>query len=174
MNSLTRRGRAIVLGCLFASLVAACGGGGGGTKAPAVRAIRGKHFVFAAPGDWQVTRTPRGISVAPAKQGDDLVSVSTYPTVKPYRPSLFTRAIPEIDRAAAQYAKELGGSVASSATVTVAGGRARQYVVDYGKLRERISFVFRGKTEYFLVCQWRSSSKEPDACAQLTASFRPI
>lgn len=153
---------------------AACGGGGGGEKAPVEQAIRRPHFVFMAPGDWVPTQTKRGVTLAPDPKTVELMSVAAFPTIKPYRPSLFQKAIPEIDRAARDYARQLKGTVVSSATVAVAGKPVRQYVVAHGRLHERISFVFRGRTEYFLVCRWSASEDEPAACRRLSATFRPV
>jgi hypothetical protein len=156
--------------------LAACGGGGGGSKQPLTRTIRGSHFVFQAPGAWQITRRGGEVAAAPKPIAPELVSVSVFRTTKPYRPSLFVKAIPELDRLASDYARRLGGIVKSRRTVRVIGERVRQYTVRYEKgsqtLLERITFVFRGRTEYQLLCQWKASDAEPSTCVQLTASFR--
>jgi hypothetical protein len=114
----------------------------------------------------------RQVVLRPSGSDAELVSVSVFRTVKPYRAGLFAKAVPEIDRAARDYAGRLEGSITSSATVDVAGRPVRQYVVEYDALRERISFVFRDRREYFLVCQWKSTDDEPASCSRLTESFR--
>jgi hypothetical protein len=82
----------------------------------------------------------------------------------------------ELDRDARQLATRLGGSVERSATVIVAGSRSRQYELYYSsgghEVRQRITFVLRGKTEFQLLCRWTGS--EPSACAQLEQTFRPF
>jgi hypothetical protein len=166
--SLIRVGACAVVVCALA----ACGGGG--SDEPAEQAVRGSQFSFQGPSDWKVTRSFRQVVLRPSRDDVELVSVSVFRTVKPYRPSLFVKAVPEIDRAARAYAQRLGGSITSSATVTVAGRPVRQYVVDYDSLRERISFVFRDRREYFLVCQWKNTDDEPASCSLLTESFRLI
>jgi hypothetical protein len=172
MCSLIRPGAIALVACSLA----ACGGGGGGSKQPSTRTIRGSHFMFQAPGGWQLTRRGGEVAASPKPIAPELVSVSVFRTTKPYRPSLFLKAIPELDRLASDYARRLGGSVRTRRTVRIAGERVRQYTVRYTKgsraLLERITFVFRGRTEYQLLCQWKASDAEPSVCARLTASFR--
>jgi hypothetical protein len=172
MRSLIRPGAIALAVCALAG----CGGGSGGSNPPPVRTIRGSHFVFQAPGKWQLTRRGGEVAASPKPIAPELVSVSVFRTTKPYRPSLFVKAIPELDRLASDYARRLGGSVRSKRTVRVVGERVRQYTVQYTKgsqtLLERITFVFRGRTEYQLLCQWKASDVEPSTCARLTASFR--
>jgi hypothetical protein len=162
---------------LAVTALSACGGGGGGSHATPAQTIRGSSFVFKAPFGWQVRRRGSAVVASPKPIAPELVSVSRFPTTKPYHPSLFTKAIPELDRLANDYAGRLGGSVRSSATVRVGGERVRQYTVQYKQgsqtLAERITFFFRGRTEYQLLCQWKASDAEPSFCAQLTASFTP-
>ena len=82
--------------------------------------------------------------------------------------------MPELDRAAAQLAKQQNGQVGESRTVTIAGRRARSYDIDYerdGKaLVERLAFVLRGKTEYLLLCRYDRGG-DTAACERLLATF---
>jgi hypothetical protein len=161
---------------LVVSVLAACGGGGGGSNQPSVRTIRGSHFVFQAPFAWHVRRRGSEVGAAPKPLATELVSVSTFPLLHAYRPALFAKVKVELDGDARQLATRLGGSIARSATVIVAGSRSRQYVLFYSSgghdFRQRITFVLRGKTEFQLLCRWAGT--EPPACAQLAQTFRPF
>jgi hypothetical protein len=103
-----------------------------------------------------------------------LVSVTRYPLLRPYRPALWVRVVPELDRAASQLAKQQNGKVGDSRTVTIAGRNARSYDIDYerdGKaLVERLAFVLRGKTEYLLLCRYDRGG-DTAACGRLLATF---
>jgi hypothetical protein len=132
--------------------------------------VRGSGFRFAAPAGWAVERSPR---VVQASDGLDLVSVTRYPLVRAFRPALWAKVVPELDRAAAGVAEQQNGRVVSSRTTTVAGRRARAYDIEYerdGKqLVERFTFVLRGKTEYYLLCRYDGG--DTDACDRLLATF---
>ena len=110
--------------------------------------------------------------------GETLVSVSVFRLVKPYRPELWPKVVPELDRVAAQLASRLHAQLAASSTVSVAGANARAYELSFSHqgtdVRERITFVLRGLREYQLLCRWKASASEPPACAQLSRSFRPL
>jgi hypothetical protein len=157
--------------------LAACGGDGGGSEHPKEKVVRGATFAFQTPYDWTVQRRGTTVTSMGEPGAEELVSVSVFRTTKPYRPELFEKAIPELDAAARQLAKQQGGEVKSAETVSLADGKVRQYEVEYEhggeKLLERILFVFRGRTEYQLLCQWKASDDEPDACKQLIESFTP-
>src|SRR5439155_7507937 len=133
--------------------LAACGGGGGSTQ-PSTRTIRGSHFVFRAPFAWHVRRRGNEVGAAPKPIAPELVSVSTFPLLHAYRPALFAAVRRELDADSRQLAAGLGGTVTSSATVVVAGTRARQYEVSYTSggrdFRQRITFVLRRKLEFQL------------------------
>ncbi|HEY7603667.1 MAG TPA: hypothetical protein VH760_05335 [Gaiellaceae bacterium] len=150
-----------------------CGGGGGGegtqTAAIGGQEVRGTGFVFRAPEDWT---TSVAATSAMARQGPStLVSVTVLPLVKPYRIALFPRVAKELDRVADTYAANLKGTVTARRTVDVGGRNARQYRVEHGDLVDLLTFVLRAKRSYQLTCRWRSADGEPEACAQLAASF---
>ncbi|HST26456.1 MAG TPA: hypothetical protein VLJ76_10720 [Gaiellaceae bacterium] len=170
MRSLIPAGACTLLVCALA----ACGGGGG-KSTPKAQTINGASFRFQAPGDWHVVHRNGVASASPSPTSPELVSVSITRTLKNYEPSLFTKAIPELDSLAADYARRLGGGVDTSSTIKILGQPFRQYTLHYGnpgkELSERITFVFNLRTEYQLLCQWKSSDQEPSACAQLTSTF---
>jgi len=149
--------------------LAGCGGGGG-DKAAAGKQVRGPGYRFSAPADWAVARGPR---VVQASDGLTLVSVTLFPLVHPFRPALWSKVVPELDRVASGVAQQQKGRVVSSRTKNVSGRRARSYDIGYerdGKqLVERITFVLRGKTEYYLLCRYAGG--DTGACDRLLATF---
>jgi hypothetical protein len=136
-----------------------------------VKVVHGTGFRFSAPAGWTVVRSSRAVQAA---QGLQLVSVTRYPLLHVFRPALWARVVPELDRAAAQLAKQQNGEVAESQTVTIADQMARRYDIQYernGKaLVERIAFVLRRKTEYLLLCRYERGG-DTDACDRLVATF---
>jgi hypothetical protein len=155
---------------LWLTILAAAGCGGGGSVSE--QPLRGAGYTFSAPAGWQASRGGRETH---ASRGVAVVSVSRYDLLRRFRPELWSRILPELDRAAAEVAKQQGGTVSKSETVTVAGRRARRYDVDYerdGKqLVERIAFVLRAKTEYLLLCRYERGG-DTRACERLLATFR--
>jgi hypothetical protein len=136
-----------------------------------VKVVHGTGYRFSAPADWTVARSSRRVQAA---QGLQLVSVTRYPLLHVYRPELWARVVPQLDRAATELAKQQNGEVAESRTVTIAGQKARRYDIEYernGKsLVERIAFVLRRKTEYLLLCRYERGG-DTDACDRLLATF---
>jgi hypothetical protein len=158
---------------LAVTVLASCGGG---SSQPANQAIRGTGFLFQAPSSWHVRRRGSQVQASPKPVSNELVSVTTFPLLHPYTPSLFAAATRELDGDAKQLASRLGGTVENSATVTLAGIKARQYELGYrsggNDLHQRITFVLRGKTEFQLLCRWTGG--EPAACSRLEKTFRPL
>jgi hypothetical protein len=133
--------------------------------------VRGNGYRFSAPAEWSVSRNPRAVQ---ASEGLELISVTRYPLVRAFRPALWEHVIPELDRAAAGVAEQQHGTVASSQTTIAASRRARSYEIEYSRdgepLVERITFVLRGKTEYYLLCRYEDGG-DTDACDRLLATF---
>jgi hypothetical protein len=148
-------------------LLAGCGGSGAAKE----QTVRGTGYRFAAPADWTVKRMPRAVEVS---QGIELVSVTRYELLRSFRPALWEHVVPELDRAAEGVAEQQKGRVASSRTITVAGRRARSYELAYSRegddLVERLAFVLRGKTEYYLLCRYEAGGGT-GACDRLLATF---
>jgi hypothetical protein len=149
--------------------LAGCGSGGERTEA---RQVRGTGYVFSAPADWKVARSEGEVSVS---KGIELLSVRRYPLLRAYRPALWDKVVPELDRAAEALAHQQQGMVTDEETITIAGRRARSYDVAYEhegkKLVERLAFVLRGKVEYLLLCRYESGG-DTGACDRLLTSFR--
>jgi len=150
-------------------LVCAGCGGGAATKGSIVK---GPGFTFVAPDQWTVSRTGSQVQAA---QGTRLISVTRFPLLRRFRPELWDKVVPELDRAAAAIARQQKGTVSGSRTLTVAGQRARSYDVAYAgegkQLVERIVFVLRAETEYLLLCRYESGGAT-DACDDLLTSFK--
>jgi hypothetical protein len=149
-------------------IAAGCGGGEPVTE----RVVRGTGYTFSAPASWAVVRSVREVRTS---EGVSVLSVTRFPLVRSYRPELWPEVVQELDRAAAEVARQQDGTVTDSQTATIAGRRARLYEIAYedeGKeLVERIGFVLRGKTEYLLLCRYARGG-ETRACDRLLATFR--
>jgi hypothetical protein len=139
-----------------------------------VQTVSGGGYRFLAPSSWSVHRVGRGVTAGSGKV--DLVGVSTFTLARPYRPDLWAKAVPALDRAAAALAAQLGGKVQARATVVLAGRRARRYEISYrraGKdLVERTAFVLTGRREHQLLCRFEAGADD-GACRTLFSSFRP-
>ena len=125
-----------------------------------------------APADWGVSRKGREVQAA---QGTQLISVTRFPLLRRFRPGLWDKVVPELDRAAAAVASQQQGTVSDPRSVTIAGQKARRYDVAYARegkqLVERIAFVLRGKSEYLLLCRYERGG-DTEACDRLLTSFR--
>lgn len=112
----------------------------------------------------------------PSTDQPTLVSVTTLPLRSRYAPSLFPKVVQGLDRLTASLAEKLNGKVIARRTVVVSGIRSRQYDLAYQKngagLVDRITFVLRGKREYYVLCRWAADEGEPPACRTLQATFK--
>jgi hypothetical protein len=133
--------------------------------------------VIAAPADWQVARAPGQISTAPKPGGDTLVSVTVFRLVRSYRPALWPKVSAELDRVANELAGRQKAKLDTSRSVHVLGQRSRQYDLSLSNgdrpLKERITFFLFGRREFQLLCRWRESDGQPDACGLLIRGFKP-
>jgi len=162
-------------------LLSGCGGGGGGggTKTATTakgQLVKGEGFTFSAPDSWTMTRASTTVTVRPSKDQPTLVSVTTLPLRSSYEPALFAKVVKGLDRLTTALAGKLNGKVIARRTVVVGGIRSRQYDLAYEKdgtgLIDRITFVLRGKREYYVLCRWPADEGEPAGCGLLKASFR--
>ncbi len=112
-----------------------------------------------------------GTSSSAATHGSvDRVEVMRFALVKTYDPVRFAAAAKELDGDAKSLAAQQQGTLASSATVQAAGGKARSYVIDFDGKTEQITFVLDGKQEYELVCR-RATGDSATPCTTLVSSF---
>ena len=134
--------------------------------------IRGDDYTFSAPKGWKVERSSRELR---ASHGLELVSVERFRLLRVYRPQLWPKVVPELDRAADTVAAQQRGTVTDRRTVTISGLQARRYDIEYehqGKaLVERIAFVLKGKAESLLLCRYERGGAT-GACDGLLSSFR--
>src|SRR5690242_20250983 len=103
-------GKPALVGLAAAVIVlAGCGGGGHRATASDVKTVVGGGYRFSAPSSWSVSRTGREVTAI----GDpvDLVGVTTFALARPYRPSLWTKAVAALDRTAAGLAAQNGGKL---------------------------------------------------------------
>jgi hypothetical protein len=131
--------------------------------------VAGGGYRFSVPPSWKVHRGVRQITATSGRV--DLVGVNDFTLARPYRPLLWTKAVPALNRTAAGLAAQLGGEVRTRATVVIAGKRARQYEIDYKRLVERTAFVLAGRRELQLLCRFERGGDD-DACRTLFSSFR--
>src|SRR3954465_14180606 len=73
------------------------------------RLVDGNGFTFKAPASWDETRRAAMITVSPGKDAPELVGVSIFRLVKPYKTSLFPRVVPELNGVAKKLAGGRGG-----------------------------------------------------------------
>src|SRR5215831_10290293 len=72
---------------LAVTALAACGGS---SNHPSNQTVRGDGFLFLAPYSWhKQERQNRSVQVSPKPVSPELVSVSVFPLLHPYKPSLF-------------------------------------------------------------------------------------
>lgn len=141
--------------------------GCGGSAHAKSMAVRGRGFSFNAPSGWKVTDDPGSTTVS---RDSELVQVSTFPLMRTYTDALFDRVKTELDVRMQAVAKDAGGTVAGSRTVTVNGARAHSYEVTAGKDVLEYTFVLRGKKEFELLCRRPSSGSDAN-CRELLSSF---
>jgi hypothetical protein len=163
------------------ALLAGCGGGGGGGGTTTERTgqgqrVTGDGFTFSAPESWSVSRASSTVTVRPSKDQPTLVYVTTLPLSSRYAPALFAKVVKGLDRLTTELAGKLNGKVIARRTVVVGGIRSRQYDLAYEKsgtgLVDRITYILRGKREYYVLCRWPADEGDPGACGQLQASFK--
>jgi hypothetical protein len=147
----------------IAAAVALAGCGG---AAAATQTVAGESFSFAAPSSWEVVRSAGTVSV---RREGALLSVTAIGLRRAYRPELWPKVVPELDRVAAEFAEREQGKVAASRTVLIGGRRARQYEIDAPGARERVTFLLVGRREYQLLC-----TNADEECDAFLESFRLI
>jgi hypothetical protein len=130
--------------------------------------VKGPGFTFMAPAGWTVQHTSTAVVV---RNGTvDIVEMAAFPTVKRYRPALFSRLPHELDGVVGKLAHDLSGTVDGPHEVQTAGGRSWTYTVTYDDQVEEITFVFKGRREFELLCR-RARDASDANCKQLVASF---
>ncbi len=148
-------------------ILAGCGGSG--EPKAQTQLVEGRGFRFSAPAGWQVERSVRG---AAASHDSELVQVSTFPLVRRYTDSLFDRVAHELTLRMTTIARETGGTLTGTKTVTAGGVKSHRYDVEVDGHVDQYTFVLVGKREYQLLCRVRTGSSDA-VCSDLLTSFRP-
>ncbi|HEX4525288.1 MAG TPA: hypothetical protein VH108_00945 [Gaiellaceae bacterium] len=146
-------------------ILAGCGGSG--EPKGHYQRVAGRGFSFGAPAGWRIEHAVGHIS---ASSDSQLVQVSTFPLVHPYRDSLFGAVANELAVRMKALAKETGGVLEGTSTVTAGGIRSHVYEMKVGDHIDAYTFVLRGSREYQLLCR-RSSSTSDAFCKHLITSF---
>jgi hypothetical protein len=139
--------------------------GCGGSSAPKQqwRVVGLASYRFQVPAGWKATV---GKDRYAARHGADLVQAQSFPLARVYRPALFDKVEIELAARMAQVAKQTGGTVSGSRTVTPGGIKAHAYDVKVGSRTDTYTFVLRGKRELQLLC-----SADAGVCSHLITSF---
>lgn len=149
---------------LVTAILAGCGGSG----APKQhwRVVELASYRFQVPAGWKATVGKDRYS---ARHGADLVQAQSFPLARVYRPTLFDKVEIELGTRMAEVAKQTGGTVSGSRTVTPGGIKAHAYDVKVGSRIDTYTFVLRGKRELQLLC-----SADASVCAHLISSFAAV
>jgi hypothetical protein len=159
-------------------MAAGCGGGSSDEHVTATQKVAGPGFTFSAPGEREITRTPRSVTVlAKGEASQELESVTRFPLVKVFRPSLWPGASAELDGVAERLTASLGGEYGETPKTVRRGGlRGRLYEIRYERegvaLSQRLTLLLDTRTEYQLLCRWQQAAGEPAACGLLETTFR--
>jgi hypothetical protein len=153
---------------LLLATVILAGCGGSGTTKPQTQSqtVSGAGFSFLAPTGWKVERVKSRVT---ASSGSDLVQVATFPLIKAYDDKLFARVATELRSRMQGVARQTGGTLSGTSTVTADGVRSHAYEVTAGSQVDEYTFVLSGKREYLLLC--RRTSADTGFCSQLVTSF---
>jgi hypothetical protein len=137
--------------------------------ATSAKVVTGPGYSFSVPKGWTVGHPHDAVT---ARNGDALVSVTTYKLLKPYEPALFDGVAAELDRSVARLAKQAKGTLVEKKTVEVDGRKVRAYRYVARGFASRLGFVLQGKREWQLLCRTRAEDPDPDgACTLLFDSF---
>jgi hypothetical protein len=176
------RSRLLVLAVALAGAGAACGGGGGTTRTYDVSAA---PYTFSYPKAFDETSPNTGAEFvdrpptwkfAIGIDGANVVVAETY-TIRrageSYKPDAFATLVAA---AARQIAKNNGSTVTRTSTGRLGGLASHVYDLSEndGGLASRLVFAFRGRTEYFVRCQWDEEGAKlvRPACQDVVSTLR--
>src|SRR2546430_8559571 len=107
-----RRGKPLLF--MVALILAGCGG----SPQEKSQLVSGNGFRFEAPSGWRVVTVPARAS---ASRDSELAQVSSFPLTKTYSDALFDKVATELAARMQVLAKQVGGSITDSGSVTVDG-----------------------------------------------------
>lgn len=148
-------------------ILAGCGGSGAVKQQTQWQTIGGAGFTFQVPAGWAVEHAKTRVA---ATRGPELVQVSTFALIKPYEARLFDRVATELHSRMQEIARQTGGKLSGSRTVTADGLRSHAYDVTAGTQVDEYTFVLSGKREYLLLCR-RKAADGAAFCTRLVTSF---
>jgi hypothetical protein len=161
-----RLGKQALVALCAAVILVGCGGNGSSVP----QTISSDGYTATVPGDWKVMRSGRTVG---ASSGDEIVSVTTFPLARRYKPAMWPNAVVELNRLSVDLATRLNGRVRRRNTIALAGRRARVYDIGYASVGtafvERVAFLFEGKRELQLLCRFRT---DDTVCRAFVRSFR--
>lgn len=176
-----RRSALLVAAGALGALAASCGGGGSKDGTYSVPAA---PYTFSYPKAFDETTPNTGAEFngrpptwkfAIGIDGANVVVTETYTIKRPvesYKPAAFATFV---DAAARQIAKNNGSEVAKSSAGTLVGLTSHVYDLSEndGGLATRLVFAFRGRTQYFVRCQWDEEGAKlvRPACAKVVSTM---
>jgi hypothetical protein len=154
----------VLLACILAGCILS---GCGGSSAPRAswRTVELGSYRFEVPAGWKATVAKDKYE---ARQDGSFVQAQAFPLVHPYKPALFAKVEPELALRMAAVAKQVGGTVVATRTVSPAGIKSHAYDLKVGERTDTYTFVLRDRRELQLIC-----SADASVCDHLTASFAP-
>lgn len=120
-------------------------------------------YRFEVPSGWKSTV---GKGRYEARSNGDFVQAQAFPLVRAYSPALFAKVEPELALRMAAVAKQVGGTVSASRTVSPAGIKSHAYDLKVDGRTDTYTFVLRDRRELQLIC-----SADASVCDHLIASF---
>jgi hypothetical protein len=154
--------RLVTLALTLALLAEGCG-----SSKPKTQEVTGQGFQFSVPSGWNVTH--RGTQVS-ATSGGDLVEVSVFPLVKPYRPALFTAVSRELKARMDALAVQQHATVEDAGVAAPGGVKSHVWRLTANGHVDEYTFLLNRRTEYQLLCR-RPTGGDPAVCRQLAATF---
>jgi|GEM_PF-1971337 len=181
MLRISRHARTILALVVLMAGLAACGGDSG-TKF----GVAGAPFTFSYPSNLQKVfadtgREMKGLDptyrVALGTDETNVVVVATYALAKDVSKMKKANLAIAVERAARTLARAMNAKAPTRSQTTLGKLPATQFefVSKDPPLTTRLLYAFRGKTQYFVRCQWDEKSKEtiPSACEQIQQTFAP-
>ena len=182
MSRVSMRTRGATVLWIAVSRLAAGGGNDGTTFAE-----EGAPFTFSYPSDLQKVfantgREIKGLDpayrVALGTDETNVVVVATYALAKDVSKVKKTNLAIAVERAARALAKAMNAEIPKSSATNIGDLPATQFdfVAKDRSLTTRLVYAFKGKTQYFVRCQWNESGKDaiPPACDQVTKTLGPV
>jgi hypothetical protein len=149
---------------LLAFILAGCGGSR--APQPSWHTVELGSYRFQVPAGWKPTVAKDRYE---ARKDGSFVQAQAFPLVRAYRPSLFGKVEPELSLRMAAVAKQVGGTVVATRTVSPGGIKSHAYDLKVDGRTDTYTFVLRDRHELQLIC-----SADASVCDHLVASFARV